>query len=519
VLPDTPASRAGLRPGDRIDLSGVAPLTVNMITAGFVSSPGRAVTIGVSRGGAFHNVTLRAVPESTVPFFIVLRILVYMVPVIIGLLLVLLRPSAITWGFFLFALGAAGTPPGSVFGSRFLNGWTQAAIWNDCVGVLRDTLPRAGLMLFVFALAHRRFTFWPIAAICATALVGFVSAVPALLDPAGKSLGVPSINSSVQIFTACMAVCGIVYAYAHVASRLRQRLNWIAVGFVLWLAVGILDSFLWPTYESYAVHTALDATQIIFPLLVAYAIFRERVVDINFVISRTLVYGMLTAAIVGVFALIDLFLSRSMESRFSLPVDVLVALALGFFFHAMHRKLDDAVDRILFRKRHIADVRLARAAKAIVHVDDRSAVSNYLTDLPVEVLDLTGSALYMRNSGDFSLERCAGWQHQPAARLSASDALVTFLSSELETVRVRDVPMQAAPRDRHDTPVVAIPLVFRSELAGFVLYGAHEDGADLDGEEERALLPLVKNAAVTYDHIEAQALREENRTLRLIPSS
>ena len=132
----------------------------------------------------------------------------------------------------------------------------------------------------------------------------------------------------------------------------------------------------------------------------------------------------------------------------------------------------------------------------------------------MEVLDLTGAALYMRRDAGFSLELCTGWNEQPAAAMSTSDPLVAFISAELGCVRVNDVPAIQAPADRHDTPVLAIPLVFRRELAGFVLYGAHEDGADLDADEQRALVPLVNNAAVTYDHLEAQALREENRALR-----
>jgi hypothetical protein len=262
------------------------------------------------------------------------------------------------------------------------------------------------------------------------------------------------------------------------------------------------------------VHTAMDASQVIFPLTVAYAIFRERVVDINFVISRTVAYGLLTTAIVGVFALIDLFLSRTMEARFSLPVDIVVALILGFFFHGMRSRIDAGVDRVIFRKRHAAEKWLDKAARAVVHVDEPDAIADYLTRLPAEVLELTGAALYMRRGAGFALERCVGWKHEPESLLRTSDPLVAFVSSELACVRVNNLPMRDKPADRHDTPVLAVPLVFRRELAGFVLYGAHEDGADLDADEERALLPLVNNAAVTYDHIEAQALREENRQLR-----
>lgn len=514
VLSGMPAQRAGIRPGERIDLSGMSAMIRSAVIGGYVPSPGRTVTIGVWHGKGFVPVVLRAAPEQTVGAFIVIREIVFLVPLLIGIFLVLLRPSAITWGFFLFSLGAGGSPPTSVFSSRVLSDWNAYVVIGGILSVLAFMLPKTGLVLFAFSLARKPHGAGPRAAIGATATIGAIQSMPVLLFPDTAGNGWAQLNAGGDTFAAAIALAGLLYAYAHVATRLRQRLHWITLGFVYWIVIDVIDAFLWPGYEAYWLHTAMDASQMIFPLTVAYAIFRERVVDINFVVSRTLAYGLLTTVIVGVFALIDLFLSRTMESRFSLPVDIVVALVLGFFFHGMRKRIDATVDRVIFRKRHVAESRLAKAARAIVHVDDPAAIADYLTRLPVEVLDLTGAALYMRHGNGFALERCAGWKHEPPARLPTSDPLVAFISAELGTVRVGDVPMREAPPDRHDSPLLAIPLVFRRELAGFALYGAHEDGADLDADDERALVPLVNNAAVTYDHIEAQALREEVQRLR-----
>ncbi len=515
VAPGMPAARAGIRSGDRLDLSRLTDPQRSSILGGYLPAPGDSADIGFRHGGKYHRVTLVAASEATKPAFIIIRETIFFIPMLIGLFLVLLRPSAITWGFFLFSLTAGGSPPNSVAASRFSSDWntetTLLLIFVACGAIL----PKVGLVLFAFSLARRTFSPWIWTALGAAFVVGAIEVAPQLAHPALAGNGsFPALTAFSEISAAVIALAGLVFAYMHVALRLRQRLHWIAAGFVLWIIVDVADALLWPTYESYALHTAIDASQIIFPLTVTYAIFRERVIDINFVVSRTLAYGLLTTVIVGIFALIDLFLSRTMEARFSLPVDIVVALLLGFFFHGMRKRIDDGVDRVIFRKRHVAEIRLAKAAKAVVHVDDPSAIADYLTRLPAEVLDLTGAALYMRRGGGFALERCAGWKNEPAAVLATSDPLVAFISSELGCVRVGDVPMREAPPDRHDAAVLAIPLVFRRELAGFALYGAHEDGADLDADDERALVPLVNNAAVTYDHIEAQALREENRQLR-----
>lgn len=479
---------------------------------GLAIASGEVTGFQIFKHGEFRTITLRAAREPNLSAFIIIRELAFIVPLLIGIFLVLLRPSPITWGFFLFSLAAGGAPPTSVLPFRFLPSWGVATAWFRTYIVFFNVLPKIGLVLFAFSLSRRPLGAWRIAALCVVAGLGIVAAVPYFV--LNNNYGLPLVAAWTAVLAWGIALAGLFDAYMHVTLRLRQRLHWISAGFVFWVVIDVIDALLWPAYEPYWLHTAIDAAQVIFPLTVAYAIFRERVVDINFVMSRTVAYGLLTAVIVGIFALIDLFLSRTMESRLSLPVNIVVALILGFFFHGMRNRIDAGVDRVIFRKRHIAETWLAKAARAVVHVDDPTAIADYLTRLPVEVLDLTGAALYMRRGGGFTLERCVKWKREPAAFLATSDPLVAFVSSELDCVRVNNLPMRDPAADRHDVAMLAVPLVFRRELAGFAIYGAHEDGADLDTDEERALVPLVNNAAVTYDHIEAQALREENRRLR-----
>src|SRR5438270_7754084 len=87
-----PAARAGIRPGERIDLGKLTPVDRSAINGGYLPAPGLTVTIGIWRGNAFAPVTLRAAPEQTVGAFIVIREIVFLVPLLIGIFLVLLRP-------------------------------------------------------------------------------------------------------------------------------------------------------------------------------------------------------------------------------------------------------------------------------------------------------------------------------------------------------------------------------------------------------------------------------------------
>ena len=160
VTPDLPAARAGIREGDRLDLSRLTSAQRSAVIGGYLPSPGDKAQIGFWHRGKYRPSTLTAVPEQTRSAYIIIREVVFFIPMLIGVLLVLLRPSAITWGFFLFSLTAGGSPPNSVSTSRFSGDWnTEAALTLSFV-IFGIILPKIGLVLFAFSLARRAFTPW-----------------------------------------------------------------------------------------------------------------------------------------------------------------------------------------------------------------------------------------------------------------------------------------------------------------------------------------------------------------------
>ena len=74
--------------------------------------------------------------------------------------------------------------------------------------------------------------------------------------------------------------------------------------------------------------------------------------------------------------------------------------------------------------------------------------------------------------------------------------------------RTQDVPSGPAH------PVLALPVIVRRELAVVVFYGAHMHGELLDPDEVKAIAGLAPGAAAAYDHLEAQAWKNEVDALR-----
>jgi hypothetical protein len=149
------------------------------------------------------------------------------------------------------------------------------------------------------------------------------------------------------------AACSIVLRLRRAAGVERQQLKWFAyvgaVGVVLLLAVGFVTP------------DVVIVTLVWFPTLAAaigVAIFRYRLYDIDRLINRTLVYGLLTALLGGVYALVVLVLGQLFGGGVGRdPPSWAVAgatLAVAALFQPARHRLQAVVDRRFNRRKYDA---------------------------------------------------------------------------------------------------------------------------------------------------------------------
>jgi hypothetical protein len=107
-----------------------------------------------------------------------------------------------------------------------------------------------------------------------------------------------------------------------------------------------------------------------------------------------------------------------------------------------------------------------------------------------------------------------GWNDDEAKSLDPSDRLFVQLEAELDILNLSEVrwPRADIPTGLGQ-PLLAVPIIVRHRLTEFALYGGHVGGEALDPDEIRSLRQLALPAGVAYDHLDAEALREQNARL------
>jgi hypothetical protein len=134
------------------------------------------------------------------------------------------------------------------------------------------------------------------------------------------------------------------------------------------------------------------------PLATAVSIFRHHLYDIDLVINRTIVYGIVTLALLGTLVIFVLILRRVLEPVIGgsdLAV-VLATLADVALFHTVRTRIQRAVDRRFYRRRYDAARILDDLAARLRHEVELDAVAADLCAAAEESMQPTHVALWMR---------------------------------------------------------------------------------------------------------------------------
>src|SRR5579863_6625511 len=413
VDPGTSAARAEIRVGDRLDFSRSS---LHDRIVGLEYQPplaGERTTFDVSPSTSLRMTrratTLVATPltaEETKhaifsPLTSFLRLAGFAY-IVIALLILLRRPNRMTWGLFLYLVSAT-----SVTLFRF-------PVWLLPIAQLAsDVLAVAGpigLVIFAARFPDDKPAGWRVWLDRLAIPIGALFVIPNLAWDATSLFAVGSPApwmslGSVGGALALIAIAGVtlVAAYFGVARSERQRFVWVMAGVLFTLLSYASD---WARYSSTAYPLATSDAFVwlalvlyaIAPFAIAYAVVRQRVFDISFVISRTLVYTILSGAIFAIFALVEWLTARVIEqSGVALVLVGLTAIGVAFSLQPASARIEALVEGLLFRRRHLAERHLAGVAAGLPFAENGAIVDEAIAREPVEAYSLTHSALFKRD--------------------------------------------------------------------------------------------------------------------------
>jgi hypothetical protein len=146
------------------------------------------------------------------------------------------------------------------------------------------------------------------------------------------------------------AVVSLVLRFRRSQGVERQQLKWFTFAGVLLFAWSVVDPVL---PEVALLQLVYGLTIALVPVAAGIAVLRYRLYDIDRLINRTLVYGLLTALLGGVYASVVLVLGQLLGQDSSLAVAG-ATLAVAALFQPARRRIQQVVDRRFNRRRYDA---------------------------------------------------------------------------------------------------------------------------------------------------------------------
>jgi hypothetical protein len=340
---------------------------------------------------------------------------------VVGVLIVAHRPgNAVGWIFSAIALlaitgalaeewaaYAAVTRPGSLPGA-VAAAWWASWTWYPTLSLVLAFTP----LLFPTGrlLSPRwRLVAWPAAAVT-SGVTGLAALQPTLdLGRTGRlaanPIGVAAVenpeHSGVGGVLFTMLGLLVLAAFASMVDRFRrargderQQLKWITFAAAL-LPLTFLDSLLPDPVSNFFFAVVVACL----PVGAGVAILRYRLYDIDRLINRTLVYGLLTALLAGVYAGLVLLggeLSRGIGGRTPNWAVAASTLAVAALFQPARRRIQQAVDRRFNRRRYDAALTVEGfAARLRDHVDLDSLSAELLAAVE-QTVQPTRTSLWLR---------------------------------------------------------------------------------------------------------------------------
>jgi hypothetical protein len=198
-----------------------------------------------------------------------------------------------------------------------------------------------------------------------------------------------------------------VFVRLHRATGIeRQQIKWFAyataaavMGLVLAEIIpDVIEVPLWFERIGNAIFLLLIPA---IPISMGIAILKYRLYDIDVIINRTLVYGLLTAILAGVYfgsvtATQALFSILSDQQELPQVVVVTSTLLIAALFNPLRRRIQSFIDRRFYRRKYDAIKTLEAFSVKLRDVTDLNALSDDLVGVVRETMQPAQVSLWLR---------------------------------------------------------------------------------------------------------------------------
>ena len=220
--------------------------------------------------------------------------------------------------------------------------------------------------------------------------------VPYLLAPWLASLFILTVLSAAAPFV----------RYRHAAVVERMQIKWLLFASGVFVFIYVLYGPLGFTFD--AMDLLLSVSVTLFPIAIGVAILRYRLFDIEIIINRALVYGTLTAIIIGIYVLVVGYLGVLLRIENNLVVSLMATGLVAVLFQPLRDRLQLGVNRLMYGQRDEPMAVLSQLSERLERTLFPGEILPRLVETVVQALKLPYAAIALQVADQFQVQAESG---------------------------------------------------------------------------------------------------------------
>jgi hypothetical protein len=529
----SPAFRAGLRVGDRLDLAQMRCISITTLRCasamaalgGFrlVTNQQRAVLVmAAAPGRSTREVDIVADQRPYNGWVLAVLVLdqaAAMLVILAAAWLVWTRPGIMTWGFFLYVIWF--NPGQSAEYYALLQRYSPTALLTQNIaGAIAQSIGSAGFIWFALRAPNDETTSrWRAVEL----ILPFIAVVLAglLTLSYANLLGYPTeaVTRAGVLSGIVVAACAFLILLARqkeLPPQDYQRLRWVIWGCLIGLPALVfadagttttLLNNLWPDYSPpEQLWGLLYLINGVLCLLVSEAVRRPYVVKVSIPLRRVTILGLLLSLpVLFLHETID-HIREAISENVTLPAWTWIAIAAAIIFliSKIHDSAAHYLDWLFNRSVAKAGERLGDAVLKARHYGE---IEGQLVQGVRGALELTSASIFREQDRVFRRTAADRAWDSAARALDPNDPMLEPAHAQ----RPYDVDGEAAARNDLPgglmRPILAVPVGDRLRCVGLALYGPHATGNALSHDERSMLAELADKAASALMKLDDEQLR------------
>ena len=294
--------------------------------------------------------------------------------------------------------------------------------------------------------------------------------------------------------------------YFRVQKNLKPQMQYLFLGLFIALVISLFTNALMPIFfNDFSLSILGPFSMVAFIGFTSYAIIKHRLMDIRFIVVRSIVYSSLVLIFSAIYMFSIFILGGLVFGEFTgreaYWASMILAVSVGFTFYPLKNKFTKWTDKVFFKDRYDFE-------ELTNELNETATSTIVLPELLFKFLNLLIDEMRITKGAFVLLEKNKIYEVQTLGfkeSFNLSEEEIEHLAKEKKTEVYEEAPEDSKCREimRNRDSMVIVPLIVEDELIGLLFLGEKKSGDPYSNRDIEVIKIVSKQLSLGIQNAKA----------------